>query len=235
MRGLIAETLGVAEGDVWLARPRGPQAIGSPRRPSSAVEVHEDGLAYQVRLGAAATGLPLDRRLLRRRIRDEAAGRRVLDLFARAGTFSVAAAAGGASSVTAVDASPGALDWTRTNLRLNGPRQCDESLIVAEPAEFVESLDRGRGPQFDLAVVAPPSGAAPRHGKWNAYEHYVELVRRLLDAMSPGGTIHLVTAARRFKLEADALPATRVREITRQTVPPDFRDRKIHRAWTIVK
>ncbi len=235
MRGIVAETLGLSAQNAWLARLRGQHAAGADRERTRTVEVHEDGLAYQVHLGAATTGLPLDRRLLRRRIRDEAAGRRVLDLFARAGTFSVAAAAGGASSVVAVDAAPAALDWTRTNLRLNGPRRSGESLICAEPMAFVESLEPAKGAAFDLAVVAPPPGGALRGGKWNAHEEYTELVQRLLGSMSPGGTIYLVSAARRFKLDFDALPGARVREITRQSVPPDFRDKKVHRAWTIVK
>ena len=236
IKEVVAQTLDVSILDVWLARSRGQNAFDAKQESWKAADVHEDGLTFRIRLGAASPGLPLDRRLLRRMVRQQAAGKRVLDLYARAGTFAVAAAAGGASSITAVDLSPTALAWTRTNLGLNAPAAKKESLVDADPLAFVESLDSARGPQFDLAIVAPPSsGVAPQPGKWNAHEEEAALVERLLGSMSAGGTIYLVTANRRFKLSADAFPGSQVREITRQSVPPDFQDKKIHRAWTIVK
>jgi len=66
------------------------------------------------------TGLFVDRRLLRAIIRDEAAGKKVLNLFSYTGSFSVYAAAGGALSTDSVDLSNTYLNWARENFSLNG-------------------------------------------------------------------------------------------------------------------
>ena len=66
------------------------------------------------------TGLFLDRRLLRAIVRDEAADKKVLNLFSYTGSFSVYAAAGGAVSTDSVDLSNTYLNWARENFSLNG-------------------------------------------------------------------------------------------------------------------
>ena len=53
--------------------------------------------------------------------------------------------------------------------------------------------------------------------------------------MSPGGIIFFSTNFRRFKLAEEELRGVTIREISRQTVPPDFRNRRIHRCWRMVK
>ena len=62
-------------------------------------------MLYEVITDYLDTGLFLDHRLLRRRVRTEADGKDVLNLFAYTGAFSVHAAAGGARSTTTVDMS----------------------------------------------------------------------------------------------------------------------------------
>jgi len=52
--------------------------------------------------------------------------------------------------------------------------------------------------------------------------------------MSSGGAIYFSTNSRRFKLDETALGNLAIREISRQTVPEDFRNRRIHRCWRIV-
>ena len=42
------------------------------------------------------------------------------------------------------------------------------------------------------------------------------------------------TNFRRFKFDPASIPAASIFEISRQTVPPDFRNRRIHRCWKIV-
>jgi 23S rRNA G2069 N7-methylase RlmK/C1962 C5-methylase RlmI len=52
--------------------------------------------------------------------------------------------------------------------------------------------------------------------------------------MTPGGVIFFSTNFRRFKFAESEITADHIREISRQTVPPDFRNRRIHRCWKIV-
>jgi len=83
--------------------------------------VGEGDLSFKVNLSDYLdTGLFPDRRLLRAVIRDESAGKRVLNLFSYTGSFSVYAAAGGAISTDSVDLSNTYLSWARENFSLNG-------------------------------------------------------------------------------------------------------------------
>ena len=45
--------------------------------------------------------------------------------------------------------------------------------------------------------------------------------------------IYFSTNFRRFKMELPEQPESRVREITRQTLPPEYRNKRIHRCWKI--
>jgi 23S rRNA (guanine2069-N7)-methyltransferase / 23S rRNA (guanine2445-N2)-methyltransferase len=209
---------------------------------AAAVEVHEVNLRYEVRLaGSQHTGLELDRRILRGLLRAEAAGKRFLNLFARTGTSTVAAAAGCATETTTVETSRGLLAWAERNIRLNtiavgSQRSVRHELVCQDPIEFVRQLDPADGARFDLACVEPPGFDGKRRaGVWNVQDGHVELLNRLLECMSPGGRIYFVTTFRRLKLHAGQIRAAKIHEITRQTVPPDFRNKKIHRAWSIVR
>jgi len=73
---------------------------------------------------------------------------RVLNAFAYTCGFSVAAAAGGAASVTSVDLSPGNLEWGRENFALNELdtiwRDADPDYpLRLELKSMLETLDRG--------------------------------------------------------------------------------------------
>ena len=77
-------------------------ATGDP--PPATVTIRENGMAMVVDLAhGQKTGAFLDQRDNRKRVRDLAQGRRVLNLFSYAGGFSIAAALGGATRTTSVD------------------------------------------------------------------------------------------------------------------------------------
>src|SRR4029077_20749863 len=81
----------------------------------------ERGLRYAVPLALGQkTGFYLDQRALRARVEQLARGRRVLDAFAFVGTFSMAAARGGATEGVAVDESAVALEVGAECARKNG-------------------------------------------------------------------------------------------------------------------
>jgi 23S rRNA G2069 N7-methylase RlmK/C1962 C5-methylase RlmI len=111
-----------AENFTGLENPAGLEnSAASPDKGPLTMTVTEGGLLFGVNLsGSLDTGLFPDRRLLRARIRQESAGRRVLNLFAYTGSFSVYAAAGGAAGVDSVDLSAAYLDRARRNFLLNG-------------------------------------------------------------------------------------------------------------------
>src|SRR5690606_459102 len=66
------------------------------------------------------TGLFLDHRPIRKTLREMAAGKQFLNLFAYTGAATVHAAHGRAASTTTVDMSRTYLEWAGRNLALNG-------------------------------------------------------------------------------------------------------------------
>ena len=111
---------------------------------------------------------------------------------------------------------------------LSGPRH---RLVRDDALGFLKFHRPGAA--YDLAVVDPPtfSNSKKTERVWDVQRDYVELLARLPELMSPGGVVYFSTNFRRFKLDESALPQFSVREISRQTVPEDFRNRRIHRCW----
>jgi 23S rRNA (cytosine1962-C5)-methyltransferase len=198
--------------------------------------VHEGGLKFQVNLSDYVdTGLFLDHRITRSIVREAAAGTRFLNLFCYTGAFTVYAAAGGAADTVSVDLSANYLQWAEENLRLNRLVAPQHQFVQDDAREFLASL--GREQLFDLAVVDPPtfSNSKRLDDYWDVQRDHGLLLEQVLRVMRPGGTILFSTNSRRFKLDETALAGANVREISRQTVPEDFRNKRIHRCWRIVK
>lgn len=201
--------------------------------------VKEGGLEFEVNLSDYLdTGLFLDHRQTRALVRAEAAGKRFLNLFCYTGSFSVYAAAGGAKETTSVDLSNTYLEWTRTNLSNNGFKDAGRQRIVRdEVREFLEHRANRGEPPFDLVVVDPPtfSRSAKSETPWDVERDHAELLELVAKNLSPGGVVYFSTNFRRFHLAEDQLSKIyTIREITRQTIPEDFRNERIHRAWRLV-
>ncbi|GJQ28634.1 MAG: hypothetical protein HBSAPP03_05180 [Phycisphaerae bacterium] len=203
-----------------------------------AVLVHEGGLTFEVNLrDYIDTGLFLDHRLTRTMVREQARNERFLNLFCYTGAFTVYAAAGGAESTTSVDLSNTYLDWAKRNLAHNSLAGTRHRFVRGDVLEFLR--DHPPGAHYDLAVVDPPtySRSKATEEDWDVAEDHTELLTRTLALMAPGGTVYFSTNYRRFKMDEAALAAAgaSIREISTQTVPPEYRNRRIHRCWRITK
>jgi 23S rRNA (guanine2445-N2)-methyltransferase / 23S rRNA (guanine2069-N7)-methyltransferase len=237
-----AAELGVPPGRTFLKVRRRQRAGGQYDKVDdrqAVLTVREGGLAFEVNLSDYLdTGLFLDHRLTRGLVRDEACGRRVLNLFCYTGSFSVYAAAGGAAATTSVDLSNTYLDWTRRNLEANGFTDGQRHRLVRDEARaFLAHRVRRGEPPFDLVVADPPtfSRSARSETPWDVQRDHAELLDLVARNLAPGGVVYFATNARTFRL-AEPLPArfTAVHEITRRTIPEDFRNQRIHRAWRLV-
>jgi 23S rRNA (guanine2445-N2)-methyltransferase / 23S rRNA (guanine2069-N7)-methyltransferase len=198
--------------------------------------VNEGGLKFEVNLSDYLdTGLFLDHRVTRGMVRDAAAGKRFLNLFAYTGSFTAYAAAGGAAETTTVDLSPVYLEWAERNLELNGLHGPQHRLVRDDSREFIASL--GGRPQFDLAVIDPPTFSNSKRvdEDWDVQQDHQWLLNETLRCMTSGGVIYFSTNSRKFKFDEGSLHGAAVREISKQTVPEDFRNQRIHRCWRIVK
>ncbi|HKP62827.1 MAG TPA: class I SAM-dependent rRNA methyltransferase [Polyangiales bacterium] len=141
-----------------------------------ALEFRERGFDYRLELGAAQkTGFYFDQRENRARFEAMARGRRVLDACCYVGAFSLAAARGGASQVTALDRSEPALAVAQDVARRN---RLDER-IRFERADIKRALPEllGKADRYDLIVLDPPKlahsikhldNARKAYRAWNA-------------------------------------------------------------------
>ncbi|RIK83132.1 MAG: bifunctional 23S rRNA (guanine(2069)-N(7))-methyltransferase RlmK/23S rRNA (guanine(2445)-N(2))-methyltransferase RlmL [Planctomycetota bacterium] len=234
-----ADVLGVPRDLVFVKhreRQRGRQQYERVADRQAIRVVQEGGLRFQVNLSDYVdTGLFLDHRITRSMVRNDAQGATFLNLFAYTGAFTVYAAAGGAAETTSVDLSPMYLEWAETNLRLNGFDGPQHRLRRADARGYLATV--GGKPRFDLAVVDPPtfSNSKRLNEDWDVQRDHAALLAQVLRVMRPGGVVYFSTNSRRFKLDETALAGTTYREITRQTIPEDFRNARIHRCWRIVK
>ncbi len=198
--------------------------------------VGEGGLKFFVNLDDYAdTGLFLDHRITRSMVRDEAKGKRILNLFAYTGSFTVYAADGAAKSTTTVDLSKRYLQWAQDNLELNGFTGEQHQFHARDVVQFVDQ--HPIHPTYDVVVLDPPtfSNSKSTEEDWEVQRDAVSLIHRVLPLVTDGGVIYFSTNFRRFRLDESAVNAAQIHEISRQTIPEDYRNRRIHRCWRIVK
>jgi 23S rRNA (cytosine1962-C5)-methyltransferase len=153
--------------------------------PEADLWIHERSRAYRVDVERGQkTGFYLDQRDARDLVQAIARGRRVLDLFAYSGGFSVAAALGGARCVTLVESSADALALARENLQANAP-QCSSEIVRADAFGWL----RGADAPFDLAIADPPPLARARRDVARASRAYKDLLLFALRRAAPGGLL----------------------------------------------
>lgn len=239
MAKTAAETLEVPPEKVFFkrrSRQKGDLQYQQVAARKYEIEVSEGGLKFLVNLSDYVdTGLFLDHRTTRSMVRDEVRGKRFLNLFAYTGAFSVYAADAPAASTVTVDWSNQYLQWAERNMELNRFVGQQHEFVRADAASFVAGLPEK--PIFDLAVIDPPtfSNSKRTDDFWDVQEGYVKLLNDVLRRMDTGGIIYFSNNYRRFKFDANAIAAREKHEISNQTVPPDFRNQRIHRCWRIVK
>ncbi len=232
-----AEALAVPLDDCFLKerrRQRGKAQYGRVERSDERLAVQEGGLLFWVNLrDYLDTGLFLDHRPTRALVRAEAEGKRVLNLFAYTGSFTVYAAAGGAAHTTSVDLSQRYLDWASDNLVLNGLAGPQHELLRADVLSYLRDAPAA---SFDLVVLDPPtfSNSKRMQGVLDLQRDQEALLQGAARLLAPGGQIFFSTNFRRFRLEEAALAGLVAHDISDLTVPPDFRDRRIHRCWHIL-
>lgn len=164
--------------------------------------IHEHGLPYAVRLGEGlSTGIFLDQRDNRARVRAMASGARVLNLFCYTGAFTVAAAAGGARETVSVDASARLLERARENLAGAG---LSTEAHRFERADVFEALARlhEEGARFDLVVADPPTYSKTRASRWTSGADWVDLAEACLRVLAAGGAMLACSNDRRLRQNA---------------------------------
>lgn len=190
----------------WLIKQRQPRGIyerssGSSRRREglsdsvrviygevpAEVQIRECGLQFIAAIKEGQkTGLFLDQRAMRQRVRELSAGRRVLNCFAYAGGFSINAYMGGADWVESVDISSRAIAWAEGNFALNKGVSSRWKTHVADVFDFLNACDKL---DYDLVILDPPAFAKKQRDTTAACRGYRELHRLALGKLRAGSLL----------------------------------------------
>ena len=192
---------------------------------STLAQVNEHGLIFECNLSDYLdTGLFLDHRVTRARVRQEALGKKFLNLFAYTGSFTVHALAGGAAETTTVDLSNSYCEWAERNFRLNGFEPGTKHRVIR--ADVLAWLEDARG-EYDLIVLDPPSFSSSKKmgRRFEVQRDHRWLIERTRGLLSEKGALYFSTNFLGFELDerfTDAEPLA--------SLPGDFR-RAVHRGW----
>jgi 23S rRNA (cytosine1962-C5)-methyltransferase len=198
--------------------------------------VNELGLKFKINLtDYLDTGLFLDHRITRAMIRDQAAGKRVLNLFCYTGSFSVYAAAAGAEEVVSVDLSKTYLKWATENMELN--RLYDPVRHFYFHEDVKQYLQTLPAEHFDLVIMDPPtfSNSKRMEDFLDIQRDHPALINQVLMAMKTGGILYFSTNFSRFQLQQESLSGCTVKDITRATTPFDFQGKLNRYCFLITK
>lgn len=197
-----------------------------PPQPMVVLE-HGMKLAADVAHGQK-TGLFLDQREARARIRSIARGAALVNLYGYTGGFSIAAALGGARHVTTVDIAPPALELAEKTFELNGVDAERHTTVASDVHAWLKAQAERRA-RYDIVIADPPNFAPSEAAREAALASYAELHALALSVVEPGGlyvagscSSHVDSAAFIETLRAGAQRARKVVQVLDQHgAPPD--------------
>lgn len=197
--------------------------------------IHEHERAFWVNLDKYLdTGLFLDHRNTRQKIGNIAAGKRFLNLFAYTGSFSVYAATGGALFSETVDLSNTYLQWAQRNFELNGLDMQAHQIVRADVFQYLQKAVEDHK-QFDLIVMDPPSFSNSKKmlDILDIQRDQEKLIDGAMRLLSKQGSLYFSNNLRSFTLNPVLEQRYDVNNISRKTIPEDFRNTRIHQCWEI--
>ena len=202
------------------------------------------------------TGLFLDHRIARMAIAESAFGKRVLNLFCYTASFSVHALAGGAEQVCSVDLSKRYLQWAHDNARLNGVDNPARCVFVQSDVRLFLEQAATRRECWDIIICDPPTFSNSKRVAqfFDVNRHWQNLIRSCCTLLSREGALYFSTNSRTLRFEVALISDVplaqqdhaagffrynaqlfKVQDMSVQSIPEDFRNKKIHRLWKITR
>lgn len=237
---VLAETLQVPPQNVHLKVRRRQKEGAQYEKAGEAAQFHEvrEGpFRFLVNFSDYLdTGLFLDHRLTRRRIGALAPGRRFLNLFAYTGTATVYAVGGGATASTTVDMSRTYLDWAKRNLAINGLAGPTHGFVQADCLQWLAEQAASARQRYGLIFVDPPTHSRSKRmtSEFDVQRDHVSLLQSAASLLEPDGVLVFSNNFQRFRLDREALAGFSVEDVSRATLPEDFkRNPRIHACFEL--
>ncbi len=201
----------------------------------------EDGAYFYVNFSDYLdTGLFIDHRLMRQKVKQASARKRILNLFAYTCSASVHSAISGAVSVTSVDLSENYLTWGKQNFALNGLVLDSQDDLGNERYQFIGAdvfeWIKNNTAQYDVIFIDPPtfSNSKKFKGTFDVQRDHVALINRAMNRLSPNGVLYFSNNYTRFVLDESLMNRYQVQNITDKTIGFDFDIKKpIHQSYEI--
>lgn len=180
------------------------------------------------------TGLFLDHRPMRQKIFKSAGEKKFLNLFCYTGSVSVFAALGGART-TSVDMSQTYIRWAQDNFELNNIDLGQHSFVNADVLDWLQENRSIKN--FDLIFLDPPtfSNSKKMDKNFEVERDQDFLVDSCMNMLSSEGVLYFSNNKRKFKISENILSKYTVRDISEESIPQDFHDKKIHNCFEIKK
>lgn len=237
---ITSEILSVNKENVHLKlRQRKPGRLGQYQKydaQQNEMVVTENGLQFIINLtDYLDTGLFLDHRITRQMVKEKSRGKKILNLFAYTGSFSVYAAAGGATEVVTVDLSKTYLAWAQRNMQLNNfSAPALNQFIHADVKQYLKTAATD---YFDIIVMDPPtfSNSKRMDDILDIQRDHTTLINDCLRCLRPGGILYFSTNFRKFVLDKEMINSADIKDITKATTPFDFEGKLFRWCYLINK
>ncbi|MGO1625014.1 MAG: bifunctional 23S rRNA (guanine(2069)-N(7))-methyltransferase RlmK/23S rRNA (guanine(2445)-N(2))-methyltransferase RlmL, partial [Psychrobacter sp.] len=237
----IREVFGIDREQVFIktrARQSGNDQYskqGNTEKRGKFYVAREDGAYFYVNFtDYLDTGLFIDHRNMRARIKSNSQGKSVLNLFAYTCTASVHAALAGAKKVTSVDLSQNYLDWGKQNFVLNGldVNRRKYQFVAADIFEWIKDNTE----QFDIIFIDPPtfSNSKKFQGTFDVQRDHAALINRAMNRLTSDGVLYFSNNFTRFELDEQLMERYDIIDVTKKTIGFDFNIKKpIHQSFEI--
>lgn len=236
---IIQQVFGVEKDNVFLKlreRQKGEQQYSKLNQEKKELIVDEHGLSFIVNLSDYLdTGLFLDHRLTRQKVKELAKDKRVLNLFSYTGSFTVYAASGGANKITTVDLSKTYINWAKRNLTYN--KLYDDTKHEFLQIDVLQYLKTVAPKSYDLIILDPPtfSNSKRMEDILDIQRDHVTIINQCLNILDDNGILIFSTNYRNFELDAEKLTSQKIKDITKQTTPFDFEGKLKRKCFWIEK
>jgi 23S rRNA (cytosine1962-C5)-methyltransferase len=151
--------------------------------------ITEQNLKFNVNLQSGhKTGFYLDQRANRRRVRELAKDKDVLDCFCYTGGFTINALAGGARSVFSIDSSADALALARENIALNDLPEERTNFLEGDVFQLLRKF-RDENRSFDMIILDPPKFAPTAAQAERAARGYKDINLLAFKLLRPAGVL----------------------------------------------
>ncbi len=236
---IIQQVFGVEKYNVFLKlreRQKGEQQYSKLNQEKKELIVDEHGLSFIVNLSDYLdTGLFLDHRLTRQKVKELAKDKRVLNLFSYTGSFTVYAASGGANKITTVDLSKTYINWAKRNLTYN--KLYDDTKHEFLQIDVLQYLKTVAPKSYDLIILDPPtfSNSKRMEDILDIQRDHVTIINQCLNILDDNGILIFSSNYRNFELDAEKLTSQKIKDITKQTTPFDFEGKLKRKCFWIEK